>query len=191
MEIQTNLHGQARALTRSLLRDAVSAELSARPRSLGHRMRILARAGERGSALVEMALVLPMLLLLTTGLLVFGVAMNNYLQLTHAVNMAARTVSLDGHDAGTTTYTIPDPCATASTAVMSAAPGLTSANISFSYSFNGIPASTTTCTNAAANLVSHTNVTVTATYPLNLSVYGKVFNQSNAVLQASATELVQ
>jgi Flp pilus assembly protein TadG len=153
-------------------------------------MGVPVRAGEQGSALVEMALILPMLLLLTTGMLVFGVAMNNYLQLTHAVNVAARTVSLHGHDAGASSD-IPDPCATASAAVMSAAPGLTPANMTFSFSFNGIPASSTSCTSAAANLVSHTNVTVTATYPLNLSVYGKVFNQSNAVLQASATELVQ
>jgi hypothetical protein len=63
--------------------------------------------------------------------------------------------------------------------------------MTFSYSFNGVVASTTSCTSAASSLTSGSNVTVTATYPLNLSVYGKVFSQNNAVLQASATELVQ
>jgi Flp pilus assembly protein TadG len=191
MKIQTNLNEQALTLTRSLLRCVVPAAF--KPGSLGHRMRMLIHAGEQGSALVEFALILPMLLMLTTGLLVFGVAMNNYLQLTHAVNMAARTVSLDGHEASAapSSYPTSDPCSVASTAVMNAVPGLQSANMTFSYNFNGIPASSTSCADAAGNLVSHTNVTVTATYPLNLSIYGKVFNQSNAVLQASATELVQ
>jgi Flp pilus assembly protein TadG len=153
-------------------------------------MRTILQAGEQGSALIEFALILPMLLMLTTGLLVFGVAMNNYLQLTHAVNVAARTVSLYGHDAGTANN-IADPCATASTAVMNAAPSLNSSNMTFSYSFGTTTASTTSCTSAASSLTSGSNVTVTATYPLNLSVYGKVFSQNNAVLQASATELVQ
>lgn len=187
MDIQAYLHMQAKTLTRSLLRDA---ESSAKPRSLGQRFRALLRAGEQGSAIIEFALILPMLLMLTTGLMVFGVAMNNYMQLTHAVNVAARTVSLYGHDTGTAS-SIPDPCATASTAVMNAAPGLNAANMTFSYSFNGVPETTTSCTSAAPSLTSGSNVTVTATYPLNLSVYGTVFSQNSAVLQASATELVQ
>ena len=85
--------------------------------SLKARISFFLCAADRGSALVEFALILPMMLLLTTGILIFGVAMNNYLQLTHAVNVAARTVSLYGHDTGTTS-TLADPCATASAAVM-------------------------------------------------------------------------
>jgi len=51
----------------------------------------LCHKGDEGSALVEFALILPMLMLLTTGMLIFGVAMNNYLQLTNAVSVGART----------------------------------------------------------------------------------------------------
>ncbi|MGO9338026.1 MAG: TadE family protein, partial [Terracidiphilus sp.] len=40
--------------------------------------------GERGSALVEMALALPILLVLITGICAFGVAFNNELTLTSA-----------------------------------------------------------------------------------------------------------
>jgi Flp pilus assembly protein TadG len=189
MGIQTFFHGQAMTLKRSLIRDIAPGQLNVKPRSLMRRLVVLVRAGEEGNAIVEFALILPMLLLLTTGILVFGVAMNYYMQLTHAVSVGARAVSLYGHDASTASSI--DPCSLASSAVISAAPGLNPANITFSYSFNGAPASTTSCTGSAANLISRTNVTVTATYPLNLSVYGTVFSQSNAVLSSSATELVQ
>ena len=59
-------------------------------------MAFLLCAAEQGSALVEFALILPMMLLLTTGILVFGVAMNNYLQLTNAVSIGARTLAVNG-----------------------------------------------------------------------------------------------
>lgn len=153
-------------------------------------MRVLARAGERGSALVEMALILPMLLMLTTGMLVFGVAMNNYMQLTNAVSIGARAVA---NSAEVTT----DPCAVASSAVIAAAPGLSSSKLSISYTFNGNPYSGPSCssasadTGAAGDLTSGTTATVTATYPLNLSVFGNRFSATNAVLKASSTELVQ
>jgi len=69
--------------------------------------------------------------------------------------------------------------------------------MTFSYTLNGVSYSGTTCSSssvtsgAAGNLSSGTNATVTITYPLNLSVFGKVFSSSNAVLSATSTELVQ
>ncbi len=150
----------------------------------------LRRRGQRGSALVEFALILPALLLITTGIMIFGVAMNNYLQLTNAVSVGARSVSTY---AGQTL----DPCAVASNAVIGAAPGLNGSLLTFNYTFNGVPQSGTTCastsltTGAASNLASGSTVTVTASYPFNLSVYGQVFSQNNAVLKATSAELVQ
>ena len=73
--------------------------------------------GEQGQSLVEFALITPMLLLLATGIMVFGLAMNTYLQLTNAVSVGARTVAIN---AGVTL----DPCATAANAITAAAPGL-------------------------------------------------------------------
>jgi len=162
----------------------------AEPRWLRRRLNTLLRRGQRGSAMVEFALILPALLLITTGVMIFGVAMNNYLQLTNAVSVGARSVSTY---AGQTL----DPCLVASNAVIAAAPGLNASLLSFSYSFNGVPQTGTTCasgtqtTGAAADLASGTTVTVTAKYPFNLSVYGQVFSQNNAVLQATSAELVQ
>jgi Flp pilus assembly protein TadG len=153
-------------------------------------VRALVRHNQQGSALVEFALVLPMLLLLTTGTLVFGVAMNNYIQLTNAVSVGARTLAVNAQ------LTL-DPCAVASSAVIAAAPNLTAANLKFTYSLNGTTYAGTSCssssvsTGAAASLSSGTTATVTATYPLNLSVFAHKYSADNAVLEASTTELVQ
>ena len=44
--------------------------------------------------MVEMALVLPVLLLVITGILIFGLAFNNYLLLTEATSVGARTLAI-------------------------------------------------------------------------------------------------
>jgi len=184
------LRERANALECSSIGAVTSTEPGVERRPAGGQFLPLLRLGEQGQSLVEFALIVPILLLLTTGIFVFGLAMNNYMQLTNAVSVGARTVAIN---AGLTT----DPCAVASSAIIAAAPGLSSSSLSFSYSFNGTPTSGTSCPSAttttsfAGDLTSGSNVTVTATYPLNLSVYGKVFNLSNAVLSASSTELVQ
>jgi Flp pilus assembly protein TadG len=158
---------------------------------LPKRVLALLRGHSEGQSLVEFALILPMMLLLTTGIMIFGIAMNNYVQLTNAVSVGARTLAVSAQ------ITL-DPCATASNAVIAAAPGLNPANLTFTYVLNGVTYSnTTSCASsslssgAANNLASGTTASVTATYPLNLSVYGSNFSASNAVLQATSTELVQ
>jgi Flp pilus assembly protein TadG len=190
MKHSTELHGQALLVKQGLSRAATCAQSRVKPRSPRRLARVLVRGGETGSALVEFALILPMLLLLTTGIFVFGVAMNNYMQLTNAVSNGARTLAIS---AQITT----DPCATAYTAITNSAPNLNPANFTFSYTLNGTAYTGTTCssssvlTGAAGNLSSGSTATVTATYPLNLSVFGKVFSASNAVLSSTSTELVQ
>ena len=121
---------------------------------------------------------------------VFGIAMSNYVTLTNAVSTGARTVALN---AQLTT----DPCLVASSAIEAAAPSLNPNKMTFSYTFNGVPQSGASCNSAsidsgaALDLASGTTVTVTATYPLNLSIFGTQMSPSNAVLQATSTELVQ
>ena len=85
---------------------------------------------QSGQAMVEMALVLPILLLVVTGILTFGLAFNNYVLLTEATSIGARTLAISR---GATT----DPCATASSAVIAAAPLLSSANLAFTFVLNG------------------------------------------------------
>jgi len=48
---------------------------------------------ERGQSLVEMALVLPLLLLLVAGIIDFGRAYNNYIIITNAAREGARAAS--------------------------------------------------------------------------------------------------
>jgi Flp pilus assembly protein TadG len=190
MKVQIDLHGQTIALKRKLIRAAKSTESHIQPESRGLRLQTLLRIGEQGSALVEFTLLLPALLLITTGIMVFGVAMNNYLQLTNAVSIGARTLAISSQ------ITL-DPCATASTAITNAAPNLTPSKFTFAYTLNGTTYTGTSCnsssltTGAAGNLASGTTAKVTATYPFNLSVFGKVYSQNNAVFSATSTELVQ
>jgi Flp pilus assembly protein TadG len=188
MNGQTDLREPANALECRSIRAVASREPGVERRPAGRQFHPLLRLGEQGQSLVEFALLLPILLLLTTGIFVFGLAMNNYMQLTNAVSVGARTVAIN---AGIAT----DPCATAVNAIEAAAPGLAASGLSFKISFIGttatVNATGATCPADAASLTSGSTVMVTATYPLNLSVYGKVFNLSHAVLTASSTELVQ
>ena len=144
---------------------------------------------DNGQAMVEMALALPVLLLVLTGILTFGLAFNNYVLLTEATSIGARTLAISR---GATT----DPCATASSAVIAAAPLLTPANLSFTFVLNGTSYTGTSCssgsstTGAAANLVQGANAIVTVTYPCSLAVYGANY-APHCSLQAQMTELVQ
>ena len=147
-------------------------------------------AAQDGGALVEMALCMPILLLILTGIFSFGVAFNNDLMLTDAVSIGARNV---GISRGQTT----DPCADTVKVVKAAAPFLNQANLSFTFVFNGNPAHTgTTCssasttTGAAGELVQGKPATVTVSYPCNLTVYGTGVAPA-CTLTAQTTELVQ
>ena len=140
--------------------------------------------------MVEMALALPILLLVVTGILTFGLAFNNYLLLTEATSIGARTLAISR---GATT----DPCATASSAVIAAAPLLSPRQISplplcsTARSYTGTSCSSgSSTTGAAANLVQGANAVVTVTYPCSLAVYGANY-APQCSLQAQMTELVQ
>jgi Flp pilus assembly protein TadG len=158
-------------------------------RILLNRVHAPVREREEGASVIELALVLPMLLLLTTGILVSAVAMNTYLQITQAASSGARLVAISR---GQTL----DPCATVAGAVYAAAPGLTESKFTFSYAFNGAPFSGTTCsststtTGAPGDLVQGTAATVTVSYPCNLSVLGKNY-APGCTLTTQTTEIVQ
>lgn len=71
-------------------------EATERPRAHRPGRRLAARLrDERGQALVEFALVLPVLLLAVVGILSFGRAMNYDEQATHLANLVARAAAVD------------------------------------------------------------------------------------------------
>jgi hypothetical protein len=147
------------------------------------------RSAEDGQAMVEMALVLPVLLLVVTGILTFGLAFNNYILLTEAASVGARTLAISR---GETT----DPCATAASAIYAAAPLLVPANLSFTFVLNGKSYKGASCnsgsstTGAAGSLKQGSYAVLTVSYPCSLVVYGNDF-APNCSLQTQVAELVQ
>jgi Flp pilus assembly protein TadG len=147
------------------------------------------RSDEEGQSLIEAALVFPVLLLIVTGILSFGLAFNNYLMLTNAVGAGGRALAIAR---GNTT----DPCATGATAVSQAASMLASGNISYSWNFNGASytgstcASSSTATGAAGNLVQGQTAQITITYPCSLALF-RINLAPSCQLTATTTELVQ
>jgi Flp pilus assembly protein TadG len=148
---------------------------------------------ERGTALVEFAVVFPLLVTLLLGIIEFGVVFSNDVALTNAASLGAQLLSISR---GQTL----DPCMTTSGAVYAAAPNLAPGSLQFTIVLNGVTvtsaqanpscSSSTTTTGAAANLVPSASAVVTVTYPCNLQIMG--FNPApNCTLTAQTTEAIQ
>lgn len=170
--------------------------------SRSRKWRALVR-GERGSTVLEMALILPLLCTILVGVIVFGIAFNNQITLTNATTNAAQVLS-----AGSGAIT--DPCATANTAFASAAPSLNNPNISgtnkLAFSIQAYTTATASsnvgpytvvfsgsdpsCATEASSLTANQQVFVTATYGCNLVVFGHNFAPS-CILTAQSSEVVQ
>jgi Flp pilus assembly protein TadG len=148
-------------------------------RSVGKR---IVAGSERGGSFVEFTLVMPVLLLVMTGLVSFGFALHNDLVLTNAVNTGAQLLAISR---GQTT----DPCATAYAAISGAAPSLKT-GLSLTFVINGATyTATNTCTAGAANMVQGASAKVTATYPCVLAVFSMSFPTCS--LLAQITEFIQ
>ena len=135
---------------------------------------------ERGQALLEFALGVPLLLALITGMVMFGVAFNNELTLTYATNTAAQLLSISR---GQTT----NPCQTTANAFYSAAPYLTASNLTFTIVLGGSSYSGASC--SSAQLVASETAQLTVTYPCSLGIFG--FGITNFNLTAKTTTLIQ
>jgi Flp pilus assembly protein TadG len=147
------------------------------------------RNGNSGSALVEFAVALPMLLVLITGMFSFGIALNNFLTLTDATSIGARFLATDrGLNL--------DPCAASVAIIKGTAFGLNPASLSFTFVINGTTYPGLSCnsasltTGAAGNMAQGTSAQVTVTYPCTLGVYGKNYIPG-CTLTAQTTELIQ
>lgn len=136
---------------------------------------------ERGSALIEFAVTLPVLALLVLGIARFGITFNNYIALTDAVRAGARQLA--------TGRGVTNPCQSAQNRVFSAAPTLTQASLPVTIVINGSTVSGNTCSNTA--LTSGQDVTVSATYPCSLTIYGINFAPGGCTLSASTTGRIE
>lgn len=159
------------------------------------RRRIRRRAGsERGSALVEFALVLPMFMLVITATFAFGFALTKYMELTNAVNVGAQLLAISRGDNS-------NPCTAAANAVYNAAPNLVAGDLAFTFTFtnNGTATQYTTaseCDTAAEETSSPIfaqgeSVQLYATYPCSFVGYGFNFSSLGCSMSAQVTEIVQ
>ncbi len=151
---------------------------------------------QRGQSMVELAITLPILLVLVTGIATFGIAFANYLSLQNAVSIGALELAVSR---GNTT----NPCSLAASTVQSALPnGMVAASLTFTLVLNGVTfgpytgVSNATCssssntTGSAGDLQQGKNAQLIVSYPCNLSVYGKNYAPS-CTLSSQVTELVQ
>jgi Flp pilus assembly protein TadG len=181
VKIKIDSYGEG---TRKLRRNPAheSTSLRVEPRSIGRWVRALMYRNEEGSALVEIALVTPVLMALVTGICSFAVGFNNQLTLTSAVGAGAQYLQLIR---ATTT----DPCADTLTAIEAAAPSLKGTAIALTVTMNGVapPQSGNSCSGAQTGLASGQPITVAATYPCTLAIYGTTFS-NKCQLSAKVSE---
>ncbi len=151
-------------------------------RGLVNKTRVLLRCGDQGLALIEIAMVMPIFLILMLGIFTFSIAINNQMTLTQAVGTGAQY--LQQIRSSTT-----DPCADTFAKIRSAAYYLDSTQITVTVTMNGTTPSQSgnSCSGAQTNLVQGASVSVSATYPCNLKVYGVDFSPS-CLLHAQVTE---
>jgi Flp pilus assembly protein TadG len=140
--------------------------------------------------MVEFAIVLPLLLLLVTGIIQFGLLFNRYLTLTDAARSGAQTLSLGRNTENT------DPCDPAITQTLSSASatGLTSGQVTTSFSSTTSPLPDTCGTGSYPSETGGKEVlgdqaTVTAAQPFTLAVFGLPI--VTLQLTASASDAIQ
>lgn len=168
------------------------------------RLRALAGGRNEGSALVEMAVVVPLMMVMITGMCSMGLSLNSYLALSHAADVGARYLAItQGNFANGAT----NPCAMTATQIQTAAPTLVASKITYSIALTPTAAGTTTTftssngagsfgsgsgcgTNGTADMGSGGGtVSVTLTYPVQLLIFG--WSPATLNLQAATTEIIQ
>jgi Flp pilus assembly protein TadG len=125
---------------------------------------------ENGQALVEFALVAPILFLLLFGIIQFGIAYKNSLALTDAVRAGARKASVSRSAA--------DPVGATTSAVLGAATDLDQSTLS-----SRITVTTSPGWQAGGS------VTVKATYPYSINILGIVVASGD--LHSATTERLE
>jgi Flp pilus assembly protein TadG len=151
------------------------------------RLRSLLARDERGGALVEMAVAMPIMMIMLTGIFSFSMALYQKLQLSEAISNGGRYLATSRGQV--------DPCALTTSSIYSAAPGLSQANLNLTFTLNGVSygSGVTTCPGASStansNMVAGGTAQIQATYPCTLSVYGMKF--ASCTLASQITENVQ
>ena len=137
------------------------------------------RREQNGSSLIEFALVMPVMLLVMTGIFSMGIAFNQQEQLTQAVGAGGQYLQ----QIRTSTT---DPCKDTYNAITGAAPNLTAANITLTVTMGTTAVTAKTCSGDQSLLTQGGNATVSATYPCSIIAYKYTFG--TCTLNAKVTE---
>jgi Flp pilus assembly protein TadG len=121
---------------------------------------------ERGQAMTEFALALPILALLLFAVIQFGIVFNNYVTLTDATRAGARKAAVGRR--------LQNPTGTVISAVRTSATDLKQSSLGVTVSSSWQPGA---------------DVSVTATYPYSISLLGMVVKSGN--LTSTTTERVE
>jgi Flp pilus assembly protein TadG len=124
------------------------------------------RKREQGQTMTEFALVLPLLALLLFGVIQFGIVFHQYVTLTDAVRAGARQGAVGRH--------VSDPSAEVEDRVRGSASELDQSKLDVTVS---------------SPWTQGSDVTVTATYPYNISLLGVVVKSGD--LSSTTTERVE
>ncbi len=124
-------------------------------------MKLMRYRNERGQAIVEFALVLPILMAILLGIIQFGIIFNNYITLTDATRAGARKAAVSRF--------LNDNGASAKQAVLDSATGLDQTVLSPTVSVTAAPD-----WSMAGN-----QVTVTASYPYSIDILGWTIKAGN------------
>jgi Flp pilus assembly protein TadG len=133
-----------------------------------------------GSPAVEFALIAPVLFMMMFGLITFGIAINNYIELTDSVRSGGRALAIARLTQATSSTGTPlpsTPYTSTTSAIYGSAPNLTATSIAITVSIaapgvtTGTPCtSDTACATALTTAGAGGTATVTAQYPCNLTV---------------------
>jgi Flp pilus assembly protein TadG len=145
-----------------------------------------------GSALIELALSVPVFMMLFTGAASFSVALFKLQQIGNATTVVAQQL---GAQAGTLT----DPCSTTATTVTSSLPGWTSASFMYkltltdkdgtAHSYTSTAGQSFSCTAGATYMAANKPVTVQVTYAYTWMPIFKFIRVGN--LSATQTALME
>ena len=141
---------------------------------------------ERGQALVEFALVIPLLALIVLGVVKFGAVFANYSQLIDASRSSARQFAIERGQG--------DACGDAVARLVASAGSLKPSDMTAKLTIQGDPNVYTysggTASGTCPTLVSGSAATVDVSYPCDLQILGTNYFPS-CTLKVTATERVE
>ncbi|HEX4198955.1 MAG TPA: TadE/TadG family type IV pilus assembly protein [Caulobacteraceae bacterium] len=141
---------------------------------------------------MEFALIAPVLFLVLFGIVTFGIAINNYIELTDSVRSGGRALAIAR---ASTTGASSTPYSSTVSAIDASAPNLTAGSIGITVTIapvggGGASCNTDTACATALSAAEGGTATVTATYPCNLTVMQFNFAPS-CTLSASTSDLIE